>query len=265
LFRGDNNANTYIRLRPLQMSAIVNLEFGAKFPFDGSDIFWDGRAAASPAVDWKHAVARGILASVSTHPGIKQALVRDKWPEAERLALVAILSMVIDENYVGRESAMMVACAIVRHLCLFEAIEAQFSSMDRQCQEAMHGEIAQIVQQGFERFQVIVDEPVSVDRFYRKPDLASEGAALAASNFILKAKAAGACRPNLTLSNGSAVSVVWRSGGNSLSVSISGAEQFSAVGIADGEHKLAIEASATTLPEELVEYLLKYFGEPSKD
>lgn len=246
------------------MSATINLEFGARFPFDGSDDFWDGRAAASPALDWEHAAGRGVLASISIYPGIKQVLRRDEWPEAERLALVAILSLVIKENYVGGEPAMMAARDIVRHLCLFEAIEAQFSGMDQQLLDAMHAEIAQIVQQSFERFRVIVDESVSADRFYRKPDPASEGVALASSDFILKAKAAGACRPSLTLSNGGTVSVVWRSGKNSLSVTFQGAEKFVAVALVDGKNKLTVEATATAFPEELERCLLENFSESSK-
>lgn len=198
---------------------------------------------------------------MSAYPGIKQVLRRDEWPDVERLALVAILSVVIKENYVGVEPAMMAARVIVRHLCLFEAIEVQFSAMDQRLLNALHGEIAQIVQQSFERFQVIVDESVSPDRFYKKPDPASEGAALASSDFILKAKAAGACRPSLTLSNGGTVSVVWRSAKNSLSVTFQGAEKFVAVALADGKNKLTVEATATAFPEELVECLLENFSE----
>jgi hypothetical protein len=93
------------------MSATVSLEFGARFPFDGTDNFWDGYIEVEPAMNWQHAAARGVLASICSSPIIKAALQRDNWPEPDRLQLVAMISALIDENYRHPEQASPAAAA----------------------------------------------------------------------------------------------------------------------------------------------------------
>lgn len=49
------------------MSAKSKLEMGEKFPYDDSDTL-------SPAVDWAHAAARGVLADLEGRRGVGQEL-----------------------------------------------------------------------------------------------------------------------------------------------------------------------------------------------
>ncbi|KTB69957.1 MULTISPECIES: hypothetical protein [Pseudomonas] len=49
------------------MSAKSSLKMGAEFPYDDND-------TPSPAVDWAHAAARGVLADLGDRRGVGQEL-----------------------------------------------------------------------------------------------------------------------------------------------------------------------------------------------
>ncbi|RMT37171.1 hypothetical protein ALP50_200248 [Pseudomonas syringae pv. spinaceae] len=68
------------------MSAKSSLEMGAEFPYDDSD-------TPSPAVDWAHAAARGVLADLGDRRGVGQEL--EQVDDETRVELVQAVAEII--------------------------------------------------------------------------------------------------------------------------------------------------------------------------
>ncbi|MCQ2992377.1 hypothetical protein NLO72_24570 [Pseudomonas tremae] len=68
------------------MSAKSSLEMGAEFPYDDSD-------TQSPAVDWAHAAARGVLADLGDRRGVGQEL--EQVDDETRVELVQAVAEII--------------------------------------------------------------------------------------------------------------------------------------------------------------------------
>jgi hypothetical protein len=58
-------------------NAAINLQLGAKYPYDAPDAWWDaeGEPVPPPAVDWAHEAARGVLHDLQDRRGIKHEFV----------------------------------------------------------------------------------------------------------------------------------------------------------------------------------------------
>lgn len=50
--------------------AKINLEHGAKYPYDAPDD-WTSEDGPPPAIDWAHAASRGVIADLCDRGGIK--------------------------------------------------------------------------------------------------------------------------------------------------------------------------------------------------
>ncbi|WP_449122204.1 hypothetical protein [Pseudomonas viridiflava] len=69
------------------MSAKSSLEMGAEFPYD------DDNDTPSPAVDWAHAAARGVLADLGDRRGVGQEL--EQVDDETRVELVQAVAEII--------------------------------------------------------------------------------------------------------------------------------------------------------------------------
>lgn len=69
------------------MSAKSSLEMGAEFPYD------DDSDTPSPAVDWAHAAARGVLADLGDRRGVGQEL--EQVNDETRVELVQAVAEII--------------------------------------------------------------------------------------------------------------------------------------------------------------------------
>lgn len=72
------------------MSAKSSLEMGEKFPYDD---FPDDSDTPSPAVDWAHAAARGVLADLEGRRGVGQEL--ERVDDETRVELVQSVAEII--------------------------------------------------------------------------------------------------------------------------------------------------------------------------
>ncbi|HGY9634365.1 hypothetical protein ACLPJG_26655 [Pseudomonas aeruginosa] len=73
------------------MTAKSKLEMGEKFPYD--DFPDDDSAMPSPAVDWAHAAARGVLADLEGRRGVGQEL--EQVDDETRVELVQSVAEII--------------------------------------------------------------------------------------------------------------------------------------------------------------------------
>ncbi|WP_122423085.1 hypothetical protein [Pseudomonas viridiflava] len=73
------------------MSAKTSLEMGEKFPYD--DFTDDNSDTPSPAVDWAHAAARGVLADLEGRRGVGQEL--ERVDDETRVELVQSVAEII--------------------------------------------------------------------------------------------------------------------------------------------------------------------------
>lgn len=74
----------------------LSLAHGAAFPYDGGVYFWgDKTLTPPPAVDWAHAAARGVIASLLGRPGIKHALEDENIDHETRAVIVRNLTAII--------------------------------------------------------------------------------------------------------------------------------------------------------------------------
>lgn len=70
------------------------LKHGADFPYDAGADFWEDRERnPSPATDWAHAAARGVLADLTDRRGIKWEL--EKVDHDVRVELVQSVATII--------------------------------------------------------------------------------------------------------------------------------------------------------------------------
>ncbi len=83
------------------MSALGQLKHGAQYPFDAPDSWWNSNEALDgvttlPATDWAHAAARGIIADLTDHSGIKHGF--EELDEAIRVDIVQSIAEIIRES-----------------------------------------------------------------------------------------------------------------------------------------------------------------------
>ncbi len=84
--------------------AQTRLEQGALYPYDAPDSWWKSAGtAATPAADWAHYAARGILADLTDRRGIKHGF--DDIDEDVRIEMVASLAEIIRSAAQERQSA----------------------------------------------------------------------------------------------------------------------------------------------------------------
>jgi hypothetical protein len=123
------------------MSAI---ERGECFPFDGSDEFWSSDISVPPAPsrDWIHVAARGIMADVTDRRGIKQAFQVCDWLEADRVKLVNDLCEIIMAHMADPDG---VTKDIMRRLRACSGAEVEFSGIDDDVVESIHGDFYGII------------------------------------------------------------------------------------------------------------------------
>jgi len=69
------------------------LEMGDKYPYDGTDDFWNGKEDATPPADWAHRAARGVIADLTDRRKIKNGF--DGIDEDVRIEIVATLATII--------------------------------------------------------------------------------------------------------------------------------------------------------------------------
>lgn len=242
------------------MSATVSLEFGARFPFDGTDNFWDGYIEVEPAMNWQHVAARGVLASICSSTIIKAVFQRDNWPEPDRLQLVAMISALIDENYRHPEQASSAAAAfdVINYLRSFEVVDTAFSSIDDDTMSRVLNDVSETIHLCFGRLQDFVSEELGWDGFDGKP--ASNETALAVTNFLLKCKTLGFSKPSLTLSNSGAVSVIWKRDFAYVTANFKDSKKFSVIILDNGKSLLSQEFDVISFPKALNDYLMEHFN-----
>jgi hypothetical protein len=74
--------------------AAITLRYGAKYPYDAPDEWWNGDGSSPPpATDWAHSAARGILADLNDRRGIKHGFAN--LDEGIRAEIVASLAEII--------------------------------------------------------------------------------------------------------------------------------------------------------------------------
>jgi hypothetical protein len=68
---------------------------GALLPFDGSASYWTQGKLPRPAEDWAHAAARGVIADLSTRPGLDRVLTSAELDLVEREDIIHSLANII--------------------------------------------------------------------------------------------------------------------------------------------------------------------------